>query len=174
MYLSSIPSLFLLNTEGSLLFLSVSGSCREKGSFSPWFCLWLKYIFIPSGHSEPDRGGTAAGPDQLLPQLHGAHQAAKEKVKLTQQFGNWLLKPPGDTHTLDLVCRNANSPYSGKLVKHEAGKTVTCRNKTKMRVLLSSSSCQSGTVCMFVDLLLCQRESRFLLQLSLFNNQHFL
>lgn len=34
-----------------------------------------------SGHSEPDWGGASAGADQLLPQLHGAHQAAKEKVR---------------------------------------------------------------------------------------------
>lgn len=38
--------------------------------------------FMPLGHSEPDRGGAAAGPHQLLPQLHGAHQATKKKVSL--------------------------------------------------------------------------------------------
>lgn len=43
------------------------------------------FIFIPTGHSEPDWGGAAAGPDQLLPQLHGAHQAAKEKVRQLHQ-----------------------------------------------------------------------------------------
>lgn len=40
----------------------------------------MRCIFTPAGHPEPSGRGAAAGPDQLLPQLHGAHQAAKEKV----------------------------------------------------------------------------------------------
>lgn len=45
------------------------------------FTLVFSCILIPAGHSKPDRGGAAAGPDQLLPQLHGTYQTAKEKVR---------------------------------------------------------------------------------------------
>lgn len=76
-------------TSWHTIFIHQGGKkCNNFNLFNYWdiaqsaMCLWMMCIFIPLGHSEPDRRGAAAGPDQLLPQLHGAHQAAKEKVRL--------------------------------------------------------------------------------------------
>uniref|UniRef100_A0A8C2TD81 Phosphomannomutase n=1 Tax=Coturnix japonica TaxID=93934 RepID=A0A8C2TD81_COTJA len=48
--------------------------------------LWSPHCFLlnpspPVGHSGPPGRGAAAGPHQLLPQLHGAAEAAQETVK---------------------------------------------------------------------------------------------
>lgn len=96
----------------------------------------MKCIFILTGHSEPDWGGASAGPDQLLPQLHGAHQAAKEKVRLTeptQQLGHWLLKPPGGhAHTSDPHSWYARMP--NLLISSDLLKQNTCPSCVEIKL----------------------------------------
>lgn len=87
--------------------------------------------FIPLGHSEPNRRGAPAGPDQLLPQLHGAHQAAKKTVRLRGQFGQQWPKPlVWPTHTdlspALLVCRNVNSLHLSALTCWSRIKHACC------------------------------------------------
>ena len=56
--------------------------CDSMRTAAPWSprCFLLNPS-PPVGHSGPPGRGAAAGPHQLLPQLHGAAEAAQETVK---------------------------------------------------------------------------------------------
>lgn len=72
-------------------------------ALNPPMCSLGWIAVIPSGHSEPNRGGAAAGSDQFLPQLHGADQTTQEKVRCYLKTTSSALNV---THSFDPLCLN--------------------------------------------------------------------